>query len=390
MTSAPEEVRGGTGRSADTIELFFDLVYVFAITQVVGLIHRDPTLTGLAKGAFVLFLLWWTWSIYTWTTNWSGTGSPLIKMFLLATMATTLVMAMAVPEAFGESSTLFGITYFVVRVLAAGLYWFESKEYPAQRAAFLTFFPGSIVASLFVLIGGLVQDTALLVLFLIGGAGDVISAVNAGRGNWAVDAPHFAERNGLFIIIALGESIVGIGLTATAVDLDPRHVVALMIAFAGVATLWWSYFDRAAPQAEHQFSRLTGQPRGRFARDVYTLIHYPLVVGIVLFAVGLEDVVAHPGDVLDQVARITIAGGTALVMVSLAAVTLRAMGRVAPERVAASFGLAALVWVGSDWTAVVFAAVSVGVTMVALVLESSRPWLEPGEPPTVRRDVRPP
>ncbi len=114
-------VRGGAERNATTLELFFDLVYVFAITQVVGFIHHEPTAVGLAKGAFLLLLLWWTWSIYTWTTNWTGTDTAAIKLFLLATMGTTLLMATAVPDAFGESSTQFGITFFVVRLLAGGL-----------------------------------------------------------------------------------------------------------------------------------------------------------------------------------------------------------------------------------------------------------------------------
>jgi len=128
MTQPTDIVRGGTERNASTIELFFDLVYVFAITQVVGFIHGEPTFAGLGKGAFLLFVLWWTWSIYTWTTNWSGTASTKIRLFLLATMATTLVMAMAVPRAFDESSALFGTTFFAVRMLAAGLYWFDTRR----------------------------------------------------------------------------------------------------------------------------------------------------------------------------------------------------------------------------------------------------------------------
>ena len=146
-------VRGGTDRNASTLELFFDLVYVFAITQVVGFIHHEPTATGLAKGAFLLLLLWWTWSIYTWTTNWTGTDTAAIKLFLLATMGTTLLMATAVPDAFGESSTQFGITFFVVRLLAGGLYWVASADYPAQRQSFYTFFPLSQAGATMILIG---------------------------------------------------------------------------------------------------------------------------------------------------------------------------------------------------------------------------------------------
>jgi low temperature requirement protein LtrA len=381
MVPPVDEVRAGIGRNASTLELFFDLVYVFAITQVVALIHDDPSLVGLGQGAFLLFLLWWTWSIYTWMTNWCGTEATMIKLFLLATMGATLLMGMAVPGAFGETSTTFGIAYFVVRTLAAGLYWFESKDYPAQRAAFFTFYPISMVGALLVLIGGFAEGATLVVLFGLGGAVDLLGAANAGRGTWAVDAAHFAERNGLFIIIALGESVVGLGLTAAGLDLGPGRMAALAVAFVGVATLWWAYFDRVAPEAEQSFKLLTGSAPGRFARDVYTLIHYPLVVGIVFFAVGLEEVVAHPAEATATVTRVTIAGGTTLVLFSVAAIAFRANRRVATELLIAAFGLLVVVWVGSEWNADLFATVTVGIALAALIAERSRPrpaGLEPG------------
>jgi low temperature requirement protein LtrA len=153
-TSGSDAVPGGTERSASTLELFFDLVYVFAITQIVALIHADPTVLEFARGAFLLGLLWWTWSIYTWTTNWTGTEGAPIPLFVLAAMGATLVMALEVPNAFGDGSRWFGVKYFVVRMLAAGFYWFASKSYPTQRAAFATFFPLSFLGALFVLIGG--------------------------------------------------------------------------------------------------------------------------------------------------------------------------------------------------------------------------------------------
>jgi low temperature requirement protein LtrA len=370
-------VRGGTGRTATTIELFFDLVYVFAITQVVGVVHSDPSPAGLAKGAFILFLLWWTWTTYTWTTNWSGTDSAQIKLFLLTTMATTLVMALAVPGAFDETSALFGWTYFLVRLLASGLYWFESKDFPAQRAAFWTFFPISSLAAGLVLAGSLTGGDALVLLYLAGGILDFFAALNAGRGTWAVDAPHFAERNGLFIIISLGESIVAIGVTAVDVELDAEHLGAMVIAFAGVATLWWAYFDRAARYAERYFTTLTGKALGRFARDVYSYIHYPIVVGIVMFAVGLEEVVAHPDRILGLGHRLTLAGGTALVFAAIVAGTYRAIRRVTAERVVAVFALIAIMWVGRSWSALAFAGFTVAIAAVSLIAERTHPWPQP-------------
>jgi low temperature requirement protein LtrA len=248
-----------------------------------------------------------------------------------------------------------------------------------QRAAFWTFYPISVTAALVVLIGGLVGGITMIALFAIGGALDLLGAANAGRGTWAVDAVHFAERNGLFIIIALGESVVGLGLTAAGVELDSIHVSGLMVSFVGVATLWWAYFDRAAPQAERHFTRLTGKRTGRFARDAYTVLHYPIVVGIVFFAVGLEQVVAHPSDVLTVESRLTIAAGSSLVLASIVAITFLATRRLPPERLIAAVGLLALIWLGAQWEATLFASVTVGVTIVALIAERNHPWPAPGD-----------
>lgn len=371
-----DRVRGGTGRAASTLELFFDLVYVFAITQVVALIHAEPEVIGFAKGALLLLFLWWTWSIYTWTTNWTGTDSGAIKLFILAAMGATLFMALGVPESFDGNPAAFAIPYFVVRMLAAGLYWFASKDYPIQRAAFMTFFPASGTAAALVLVGGFLEQPWTAVLWIASALLDVISAANAGRGTWAVDASHFAERNGLFVIIALGETIVGIGLAAAGAEGDGQ-TAATVLAFLGAAALWWSYFAHAAPKAEAYLVQATGQESGRFARDAYTVLHYPLVVGIVFFAVAAEAVVLHPNDPLPVVERFALAIGIALVMLSIVAAIYRAVRRVPVERLVAALGLVVLGWVGETMPAVTFAASAVFVLIAALLVERFYQRLQP-------------
>ncbi|MCL1692657.1 MAG: low temperature requirement protein A [Actinomycetia bacterium] len=367
-------VRGGTQRNASTIELFFDLVYVFAITQVVGFIHGDPSVYPLASGAFLLFLLWWTWSIYAWTTNWTGTESTSIRLFLLTAMGVTLLMALAVPDAFGDGSRWFAVTYFIVRVLAAGFYWVASKDFPEQRAAFFTFFPMSFVAAFLVLVGGFLAAPWLAVLWIGGAALDVVSVVFAGKGTWAVDAKHFAERNGLFVIIALGESIVGIGLAARSEALDPVLIPTVGIAFIVAAALWWSYFDRSAPHAESYFLSTEGQERGRFARDAYSVMHYPLVVGIVFFAVSAEDVVAHPTEVFAHTSRLAMSLGVALVLVSLVVIVFRSTRHVAVARLVAAFAVMLLGWLGGSLTAGAFTTVVAAILLITLASEHLVPW----------------
>jgi low temperature requirement protein LtrA len=367
-------VFGGKGRNASTLELFFDLVYVFAITQVVSFIHEDPTVTGFAKGAFLLALLWWTWSIYTWTTNWTGTEGVPIRLFLLAAMGATLLMALEVPDAFGEASVWFGLTYFAVRMLAAGFYWVASKDHPTQRAAFITFFPLSFVAAFLILVGGFLDAPWLGILWVAGAGLDVFSAINAGKGTFAIDTEHFAERFGLFVIIALGESIVGIGLAAAHVPRDLIHVVGLGMMFVVAAGLWWSYFDKAAPLVETVFAQRTGRQRSRFARDAYSILHYPLIVGIVFFAVAAEEVVAHPRAPLSMTVAIAMALGIAMVLASIAASVYRTIPRVFLLRIATGSGLIVLVWMTDGIDAVATAAIVSVVLVAELIWEHTHHW----------------
>jgi low temperature requirement protein LtrA len=368
------EVRGGRGRDVSTLELFFDLVYVYAITQVVGLIHDDATLAGLAKGALVLWLLWWAWAIYTWTTNWTGTDGIVVRLFLLTAMGATLLMALAIPDAFGASSIWFGVMYFIVRILASVFYWVESADYPDQRQAFNTFFPMAFLAAALVLVGGFLDQPWLTILWIVAAALDALAAFNAGKGTWAVDTHHFAERNGLFVIVALGETIVGIGLTAAGVERDAIHIAAIIVGFVIAASLWWAYFDRAAPLIDSVFDRATGKGPGRIARDAYSLLHYPLIVGIVFYAVAAEEIVAHPDEPLGTVGRLALSLGVALVLVSIAASLYRVTSKVATARILAAVAVMAIGAIAGSWNAVVFAAAVAAATVMALTFEHLRPW----------------
>jgi low temperature requirement protein LtrA len=310
--------------------------------------------------------------MYTWTTNWTGTSSTSTRLFILGAMGTTLLMALAVPQAFGDGSRWFAVTYFAVRVLASGLYWVASKSHPEQRAAFYTFFPLAGAASVLVLIGGFLEPPWLGVFWVAGAVLDIVGAVNAGKGSWAIDAKHFAERNGLFIIIALGESVVGLGLAATGAERDTPHITALAIAFVGVAAIWWSYFDRAAPRMEAHLTQLTGQERGRFARDAYSILHYPLVVGIVFYALALEDVVAHPTDPISPEGRFAMAVGVALVLLSVVGAAYRAIRRIPTERLAAAVILIALAWLSGSMDAQIFASIVTAILVVSLAIEHIR------------------
>jgi low temperature requirement protein LtrA len=363
-----------TEKRASSLELFFDLVFVFAITQVSTLLREKPTLGGLVEGGLLLFMLWWTWSQYTWTTNWTGTDRLPLRLALIGAMGGSLLMAKTVPDAFGDGGPWFGWEYLSVRLFAGAIYWIGARHSPSQRAALLTFLPLSLVAPLLVVGGGYLTGSARLGLWALAMAVDFASAAAAGRGTWEVDPGHFAERNGLFVIIALGESIVAIGLGASQAERTSGLLLALVVAFLGAAALWWSYFDRAARAAEEYLKEVQGQERGRFARDAYTLLHFPVVLGIVLYAVGAEEVVAHPGSLLAAEFRFALTAGVGLLMLAMVAGSYRAVRRLPIERLVLVTVLAALTVVGSGLPALLFATLTVGATIAALVQEGRHAW----------------
>ncbi|HEX9854105.1 MAG TPA: low temperature requirement protein A [Acidimicrobiia bacterium] len=371
MTDAPASSMG-LDRAASTLELFFDLVFVLAVTQVVAIFEETHSAAGTLRGAMLLMMFWWTWGLFTWTTNWTGTDTLLIRLTLLAAMAGLLLLAGAVPEAYTTAGAWLGGAYLAVRYTAALVYFLGVRESPQQRAALLTFLPFAMVPPLVVLAGGLVDDPARTVLWLASIAVDLVAAALAGRGEWHVAARHFAERHGLFVIIALGESIIAIGVSAVGTPRTLVQAAALVVSFVIAAALFWSYFHGAAPAAERKLDALVGKQRGRFARDFYTILHFPIVLGIVLFAVASEEIVAHPSDPLSGYGRFAIVVGTSLVLVSLAVGLHHATTRLPLDRLVAVLVIAAAALATQAAPGLVTAIVVAVVVIAALVGEERR------------------
>ena len=298
--------------SVSPFELFFDLVFVFAITEVAALLHSDPTWAGAARALLILAMLWWLWGQYTWSLNAVGTESRLVRLVLLGAMGGSLFAGIAVSEAFGDDGAAFAIAYVIVLVLSLLVYWFGVKSDPSWRRSLMTYLPLAGLGGLVLLVGGFVDPPLRTWLWLGGMAIEFAAAVSAGRGDFRLRPGHFAERYGLFVIIALGESIVAVGLTAADEERTAALAVTLIAAFAAAAVLAWIYFDRLAEAAEHRL-RATPEPgRSSLARDAYSFLHFPLVAGIVLTAVAAEEIVAHPGDPLEGFGRAMLAGGVVL------------------------------------------------------------------------------
>jgi low temperature requirement protein LtrA len=316
------------------LELFFDLVFVFAITQVASLIHHDLSLLGVARGALVLAMLYWGWSLFTWTLNFVGTSRLDVRLGLFIAMAMSLLMARIIPEAFDDGGPYFVSAYFVFRLVANVLALrTEDREARDRQWAFI---PMTMVGSAVALGGGFVDDPWRSWIWLASLAIDLLAARAAERVDWHIQAGHFAERYGLLVIIALGESIVAIGAGLIEVEVDITLGLTLVVAFAATSTLWWSYFHWVADRVEQHLRDLQGTARGAFARDAYTFLHYPLVTGIVLFAVAVEEIVVHPMDQLALFSRGLLASGFALVLLSFVGSAYRAIRRIPYLRLGAA------------------------------------------------------
>ena len=335
--------RRGEEQRATYFELFFDLVYVFAITQLSHYLLAHLTWAGAAHAAFLLCAVYWAWNYTTWMTNWFDPEVAVVRVVLVLVMLASLLMAVAIPEAFGDHGLLFAASYcalqigrnaFVVAVTPAG---------PFHRN-FEQILGWSIVSVPLWIGGALVHGDARWGLWLAAFAIDLAAPLarfwlpRFGGGTpmieWAIDAGHFAERFQLFVIIVLGESIVLTGATATDVGLELSVVVALGFAFLSSVALWWLYFGQVATAAVRRMA--AAEVPGQVGRDAYTYLHLPIVAGILLITVGDELVIAHPGDELGTAGALVTLGGPALYLLGVVAFGAR-VGRHQPwTRVAAA------------------------------------------------------
>jgi low temperature requirement protein LtrA len=315
------------------LELFFDLVFVFSITQVARLVAADPTAQGFIGGLLVLLLVWWAWSQYAWALNSLGNEATPIKLALLLAMGSVLFMALAVPDATGDGGLWFAVGYTAVLLLGLFVY---AVGMPRDKLPDLARYAiPALIGVLTVLVGGFVEGEARLVVWGIGMAIQIGAAFASGSSDFDIKPAHFAERHALFVIIALGEIVVAVGLAATGGERDTGSAIALAGAFLVAAVLWWAYFDWLAAAMERALGVVVGPARSRAARDIFTLGHIPLIAGAVLYAVAAEEAVAHPGDHLDPYGRTLLALAVALAVAGFAFLAFRSDQFVTWERLAA-------------------------------------------------------
>jgi low temperature requirement protein LtrA len=365
-TEAEEE------RKTSYLELFFDLVFVFAFTQVTALILEDTSVQGFLRSALVLAMIWWAWSAYAWMTDAIDIESPVTRLLMFAAMAAGFFMALSVPDAFQDEAAWFAVAYFVVRILNSALYAWGVRGVPGQLAAVLRLSPWFLFAALVALIGGFVDPDYRAWVWLASLVIDVVGTLTVARAEWRVSASHFAERFALIVIIALGESIVAIGIGTSSLDRDATYALTVVVAFAGVAALWWAYFDFTAMAAERSLRRASAAARNTLARDVFTYFHYPVVLGIIFYAVAAKKTLEHPLDPLSDAGRWALGLGIAIFLGGFALMRFRVIRRIAWERVAAAAVVVVLAVALDGTDAIVTLGIVIAVLVLSIVVETAR------------------
>jgi low temperature requirement protein LtrA len=324
------------------LELFFDLVFVLALTQCTTLIAHTPTWEGMLKGLLVLGMLWWSWVGYAWLTSVVDPEEGAVRLAIFVAMAAFLVAALCVPGAFGDEALLFACAYAVVRVAHIVLFMLASREDSALRQSVLGLAGSTAVGSGLLFVAAATSGTVQVAIWGLALLLDAGGPLLFGQDGWKLVPGHFAERHGLIVIIALGESIVAIGVGAKA-SIDAGVVGAGLLGVVVGAALWWVYFDVTAIVAARRLAKASvGRERNGVARDSYSYLHFPMVAGIALIAVGLKATVANVNGSLKLVAATALLGGAALYLLALVAFRLRNMHTLSARRLACAIVLIAL------------------------------------------------
>jgi low temperature requirement protein LtrA len=325
-------------------ELFFDLVFVFAFTQVATLLANDPTFAGIGRGVLVLGALWWAWTAYAWLTNTLDPEEEAVGAALLVALIAMFVAALVVPGVFDDEGVLFGACFLLVIAMHLTLYALAGRGNHDLLKAVLRLAPWTLLGAILILLAGF-TDAARTWLWLAALASTYGGAALSGSRGWQLHPSHLAERYGLVLIIALGEAFIAIGIGATGIGIGPGEVLAAILGILVATSFWLAYFDFFSIRGEQILRDREGAERVALARDAYAYAHFPMIVGIVLFAFAMKTVVGHVGEELDSVAAFALCGGSALYLLTYSAIRIRIERRfrVSRGRLAAALALILLI-----------------------------------------------
>jgi len=360
-----------TLESVRPLELYFDLVFVLGFTQCTALMHENPTWEGVAQGLLVLAVLWWSWAGFSWLTSVVDPEEGPVRIAMFGSMAALLVVALCVPEAFGDRALAFAISYGVVRLGYAALYLLASRDDSELRRSVMGVVPTSAISTtVLLLVASFLDGAAQGAAWALAIGIDGFIPARRGLAGWRLIPAHFAERHNLVIILALGESIVALGIGAE-VGLTAGVITAAALGIGLASALWWIYFDLVSLVTLVRLTRAEpGVERNALARDSYTYLHLPMVAGIVMVAFGLEESLAHVDEHLHAVPAFALLGGIALYLLAHVVMRLRNAGTVSVRRLVVA-GLMLALWpVALEISALAILAVVNVVLWMLIVIET--------------------
>jgi low temperature requirement protein LtrA len=371
-----EDLIAAQERRSAPVELLWDLVFAFAVTQVTTVLRDEATWAGFGRAALLLALMWWAWSAFVWVANAHDPRTPEFRAVLLLATALIFLAGVALPRAFTSRSVLFAATYGGVRLLHLGLYLDAARRGAASMRAILGFSFTTLAGIALLIAGAALGGDVRIPCWAAAVAVDYAGPGLLSRGRLVeiqdVVVSHFAERYGLFIIICLGESIAAAGIAAGGGTLDFRAALAVVLSLVITVCLWWSYFGRFAAVAERRLR--SGRGAVLAASDGYSYLHLLLVAGIIVFAAGVRIVVAHADAPLADAARLALCGGVAIYLAGEAGFRRRMASRLDVARVLGVLACAGAYLLGAG--AVATLAVLAGILAVLLVAEGVPPTRE--------------
>ncbi len=355
------------------LELFFDLVFVYAITQVAALIQHHHDAEGFARAVAIFLLIWWGWSQFTWTLNGINVADRRVHVAVLVATVLAFFMAEGLPDAYTAEGEWFSVPFALMMTIGLALYWWGLGDEPEHQRALVTYLPLAAVGGIAAGVTGFLPDGAqewgygaTIVLFVVAG---IVSALGT---PFHIYPRHFAERYGLIVIIALGESMVAVGVGSAGLERTWEFAFAVALGAGAIGVLWWAYFDWFQEATEHAIRRIEPDLRAPAARDIYTYAHFPIVLGVIAIAVAAEQMFAHPTEPLAGYARFAMASGTTLYFGGIVIAHYRAYKVVLVERalLAVAMPLIVIALAGADATVLATAATLAKV--VTLVVEGLR------------------
>jgi len=361
-----------------TLELLFDLVFVFAFTQVTQLMAESPTPAGALRGLVLLALLWWAWCSYAWLGNQAHADEGVVRLTVIGAMAAMFIVALAIPESFEDrpgglfAPFVLAACYAVVRLVHLACYLVAAGGDAALRRQLLLTAIPVVAASGLLVLGGALGPPYQAALWALALLVDYTGIWLAGTSGWRVhSAVHFAERHGLIVIVALGESMVAIGVGVGQRPVSAAVIAASLLGIVVTVSLWWLYFDVVAHVAEGVLTAAQGQERSRLARDSYTYLHFPIVISIVYIALGLKKVLEYAADTehhhltdpLTGVPLIALYGGVAVYLLGHVGFRRRNVGTWNPHRTVIAAAL--LLLIPLAWQLPALAALAVVATLLA-------------------------